>query len=936
MRTKVVIIVTLFILFTFFTFFFSFKLAYTDPGVTIKGNVSIYDFENGGIVDNTYGDFSNFGTDNYKPLKNAYIEVEFSDWTISDVQTKTDENGNFSVTVRNPFWGSWHVDIEVNAWVQLDYNNGDPITVDGFEDSEDLFKYNFQTGERSAGKNGTLTYDVKIGGPDNNIASFWDADITSLWDGGAGTGLNHIAAAFMTQVIKDGFDWIVNRAATAQELDRTTCIIFPSDETGIFGIGASNIDKYKPTQLPPGTGHIHIIPKTLFPSQYTLGDSLKPIGQYWKDLRSTLLHEYGHKIMHDVYWTMPKPLAFWNSVDSEHYIYTCSSPELGWTEGWAEFFAAAVQNWPTINGDKGISAYNIEQVGTIDMSDYTAMIVNPEDEGAIHWHSVLLSHYYDGKRDMNEAEVASVLWDIFDPKGWEYMPNEIQNMKPVSWQNQSFLKWYDRLEDPNLDKIWSILKDHEPDCLIDEQDIFEDSFWYFWLEKYSNDSQLVHGLKAVLYNRGIPSTKKPENAPRIVSSSIDLQKHKINIEIAELDPEDQPYLYYNIEYKTNPNELSKLMYNEDKPLSSLSTSWTNNKLIVSINIPPSSQWSNLLLRVHDSMLPVFLEYTNETTTTTSTGTSTEEKGDLTIVGTSNIPNYIEDIEIVGNYVHLVDGSKGYYVIDVTDPSKPTKVASFENWKRCSNIDVEDNYAYITNLSGELRIVDISDPLNPLEITNLNLVDSLKKISNRFWGGAPLDIEVVGNYAYIICNECFYIVDISDKANPAAVGYTEAGGIDLDVGGNYAFVVDQSKGLHIIDVSDPTKPAQVCFYSLNFDGTPDLYQITIDPDMTHAYVAADEKGLLIIDISDPLNPAMISTFTSKNVHYGVIKNNLIYITDYNILRIIDVSTPERPVEIKSFIVPPDPKFYDLVCLAVDNDYVYAGTSAGLVIFGYKNQ
>lgn len=793
------------------------------------------------------------------------------------------------------------------------------------------------SGERSVGKNGTLTYDVKIGGPDNNIEDYWDADITSLWDGGAGTGLNHITAAFMSQVIKDGFDWLVDRNATAQDLDRTTCIIFPSDETGIFGIGASNIDKYKPTQLPPGTGHIHIIPKKLFPSQYTFGDSAKPIGYYWKDLRSTLLHEYGHKIMHDVYWTMPKPLTFWDSFDSEHDIYTCKDPELGWTEGWAEFFAAAVQNWPTVNGEKGISGYNIEQVGTIDMSDYTFMIVEPEDEGQIKWHSVLLAHYYDDKRNMNEGEVASVLWDIFDPTGWEYMPNSTQNMKPVSWQNQSFLKWYDRLEDPNLDKIWSIIRDNEPDCLMDEQDVFEDSFWYYWLEKYGNDSQLVHGLKAVLFNRGIPSTKKPETSPRIVSSSIDLQKHKINIEIEELDPEDQPYLYYNVEYKTDPNELSKMIYNKDKLLSSLGTIWTNNRLIVSINIPSSYQWSNLLLRVHDSMLPVFLEYTNDITTTT-TETSTENKGDLTIVGSSNTPGYITDLEIVGNYVHLVDGRTGYYVIDITDPSKPTKVASFENWKRCSSIDVEDYYAYITNLSGDLYIMDISDPLNPLEITCLNLADSVKKLPGRIIVGPPLDIEIVEDYAYITCNDCFYIIDISDKANPVAVGYMAIGGTDLEVGGDYVFVVGDSGGLQIYDVSDPTKPAQVCFYPLKSDhGKPDLSQITIDPDLTHAYIAAWYDGILIIDISDPLNPVQVSSFdTSMYARYGVIKNNLIYITDYDALRIINVSSPERPIEVKSFIVPPGAKYDEFHCLAVDNDYVYVGDSFGLVIFGYKNQ
>ena len=58
----------------------------------------------------------------------------------------------------------------------------------------------------------------------------------------------------------------------------------------------------------------------------------------------------------------------------------------------------------------------------MDMSDYTWMTVKPQDQGQIKWHRELSAPYYDGKRDMNEGEVASVLWDIFDSKNWEYMP----------------------------------------------------------------------------------------------------------------------------------------------------------------------------------------------------------------------------------------------------------------------------------------------------------------------------------------------------------------------------------------------------------------------------------------------------------------------------------------------------------------------------------
>ena len=206
------------------------------------------------------------------------------------------------------------------------------------------------------------------------------------------------------------------------------------------------------------------------------------------------------------------------------------------------------------------------------------------------------------------------------------------------------------------------------------------------------------------------------------------------------------------------------------------------------------------------------------------------------------------------------------------------------------------------------------------------------------GAAVLDIEVMGNYAYILCNDIFYIIDISNKNNPFAVGYTTVGGVDFNILGNYAFVIGQHNGLRVIDIADPSQPEEEYFYSLRFNNiSPDLYQIKTDPDMELAYIAADEQGVMIVDISDPLNPSLISMFdTPVSAQSVAFRNSLIYITDYNALRIFDISSPVLPVEIKSYIVPPDEQILNFHKVVVDQDYIYVGTSHGLVIIGYENQ
>jgi outer membrane protein assembly factor BamB len=150
----------------------------------------------------------------------------------------------------------------------------------------------------------------------------------------------------------------------------------------------------------------------------------------------------------------------------------------------------------------------------------------------------------------------------------------------------------------------------QPDCLIDEGDVWEDSFWYYWKDKdqgYGNDTELIHGLKAIMYNRGITSTEYAENKPEVIIKQIDLENQKIEIEVTEEDTEDQPYLYYNLFYCTDLNQTP--FFTEDQ---SLTGEWEDNSLSFSLNILPPEQWQGkkLIVLVHDSMLGDFTEYLN--------------------------------------------------------------------------------------------------------------------------------------------------------------------------------------------------------------------------------------------------------------------------------------------------------------------------------------
>ncbi|PKP61218.1 hypothetical protein CVT91_03675 [Candidatus Atribacteria bacterium HGW-Atribacteria-1] len=597
MRIKLIFPV---ILFCFLVLFISNVFA----EVTIRGKVQYWNLEQGiNATKDTRPEDIEGGC--YLPARRLLLEIEFDSPLTIDEQTYTDDSGCYEVTHRNPWYGDWDVDVEVRAEVKLATINDDDVLVTCYENAFDIWPYNGQTGDRSVGDDETITFNVYIGGPLNNIEE-WDNDE-------GGEGRDHLVAFFMCQVILDAFNWLEERAPEREEIERDTSLFYPDEDLTIFGKELMSSDTfYNAVLSPPGVAWIDVGEGNYYPDQFNkdlLLNFNKTIGLAWQRLRSPLTHEYGHKIMHDIYWTLPKPLNFWEG--SKHDIYTCKSPEFGWKEGWAEFFAAAVLNWPTINGEKGESKYNIEQVY------YPAVEVpeiNLEGKGNINWRDKIP----DDKRYMNEGENAAVLWDIFDdPKGWEYLSQDQQDAKPVDWPTP--LKWYDCLEDPNFERIWEMIAGWReygpigvrrlPDCLIDEGDVWEDSFWYFWKDKdegYGNDTELMHGLKAIMYNRGITSTEYVEHKPEVIIKQVDIENQKIVIEVTEEDTEDQPYLYYNLVYPDDTREYYPF-FTEDQPISG---EWRNNTLSFSINVLPFHQWqqNKLIVMVHDNMLCSFAEY----------------------------------------------------------------------------------------------------------------------------------------------------------------------------------------------------------------------------------------------------------------------------------------------------------------------------------------
>jgi hypothetical protein len=157
-----------------------------------------------------------------------------------------------------------------------------------------------------------------------------------------------------------------------------------------------------------------------------------------------------------------------------------------------------------------------------------------------------------------------------------------------------------------------------------------------------------------------------------------------------------------------------------------------------------------------------------------------------------------------DYAYVAYADSGLLIIDVSDPSNPVEVGSYDTQGYAVSIDISGTYAYIADHVSGFHIVDISDPENPFRVGpgGRNVLEY---------------VEVEGNYAYLLTDPSFFIVDISDPINPITVAVAAAFNSQfVHVQGRYAYMGGAymgGGGFRVLDVSDPSDPTIVGVFSI---------------------------------------------------------------------------------------------------------------------------
>jgi len=221
--------------------------------------------------------------------------------------------------------------------------------------------------------------------------------------------------------------------------------------------------------------------------------------------------------------------------------------------------------------------------------------------------------------------------------------------------------------------------------------------------------------------------------------------------------------------------------------------------------------------------------------------------------------------------------------------------------------------------GKLEILDITTPSTPMLLGTMEL----SGVGRRVW--------VDDNTLYAACwKGGLQIIDVSTPASPQILSTTRFDDatdqevcetFDVEVRGNYAFVVDQTAGLVILDVSNPASPSEVGRFDSFHVDKHRIYDVNLENDI--AILCCEFAGLYLVDISDLNNPVEISHVEGQ-FYQSIRENDYLFIAGGKGLFAFDISSVSAPTQLDNL---DNPDYGGVLGLAKVGDHVYLCTEFG---------
>jgi hypothetical protein len=222
----------------------------------------------------------------------------------------------------------------------------------------------------------------------------------------------------------------------------------------------------------------------------------------------------------------------------------------------------------------------------------------------------------------------------------------------------------------------------------------------------------------------------------------------------------------------------------------------------------------------------------------------------------------------GDYLILANRDAGIRVFETTGRGSFNLVATVPTFHKASRVVIEGDILYVGDTTGGLLTYDISSPAMP-----------------RFLGRAEIgaearDIRIKGNYAFV--GNYFFglaVVNVADPTNLIIETRLKEpwnaflGGVwDLEIRDDHLFMLVQSFGVQIADISNPLDPQVVSEIRLpngrNFEFGTEIHddQPPLDLELVNnlLIVSNGAHGVLLFDVTDIDNVQLLDRIDTPSV------------------------------------------------------------------------
>lgn len=306
--------------------------------------------------------------------------------------------------------------------------------------------------------------------------------------------------------------------------------------------------------------------------------------------------------------------------------------------------------------------------------------------------------------------------------------------------------------------------------------------------------------------------------------------------------------------------------------------------------------------------------------------ATEKYGFMSFINTTN--GRSDEVQLIGDYLFMTENNMkytGFLVYDVSDKSNPSLVENYSNFNYSYGMHIVDDVMYVGGDSyspggPKFWVIDVSDPVNPVELASKSVLIGDVDV----WA-----VHGVEDYAYSIDYAYIYASNVTDKSTIQNVDSINLGGgnKEIQVEGDYAYVMGEVELLNIVDISDPTSMSVVYTNSSSYSAVQGSHNMFVENGIV--YITAGQKGLTIINATTPSSAYHLSHV--PGYYYDVHKSgDYVYLAAQypnDDLRIVDVSDLANPVLLD---YSRGLTRNSVESVYVNGDYIYAGVYTGLDI------